>query len=212
MMMLMGYPQKLLTEGEEIVTEFRPHWRLLVIPVFWFVLGLVLIVLVFQEWAWPDNTTADIITGVIIGIGMIYLVVRPFVKWAFTQYVLTNERLVTRSGMIARSGIEIPLENITNVVFNQGILERILKAGDLLIESAGESGQSRFQDIPRPDEFQSLLYRVREQRTRELASEDATVVQSDATERLERLARLYKEGVITDEEYAEKRQTLLDEI
>jgi uncharacterized membrane protein YdbT with pleckstrin-like domain len=208
----MGYPQKLLTEGEEIVTEFRPHWRLLVIPVFWFVLGLVLIVLVFQEWAWPDNTTADIITGVIIGIGMIYLVVRPFVKWAFTQYVLTNERLVTRSGMIARSGIEIPLENITNVVFNQGILERILKAGDLLIESAGESGQSRFQDIPRPDEFQSLLYRVREQRTRELASEDATVVQSDATERLERLARLYKEGVITDEEYAEKRQTLLDEI
>ena len=208
----MGYPQKLLTEGEEIITEFRPHWRLLVIPVFWFILGLALIVLVFQEWAWPDNTTADVITGIIIGIGMVYLVVRPFVKWAFTQYVLTNERLITRSGMIARSGIEIPLENITNVVFNQGILERLLKAGDLLIESAGESGQSRFQDIPRPDEFQSLLYRVREQRTRELASEDATVIQVDATERLERLARLHTEGVITDEEYAEKRQELLDEI
>ena len=208
----MGYPQKLLTEGEEIITEFRPHWRLLVIPVFWFILGLALIVLVFQEWAWPDNTTADVITGIIIGIGMVYLVVRPFVKWAFTQYVLTNERLITRSGMIARSGIEIPLENITNVVFNQGILERLLKAGDLLIESAGESGQSRFQDIPRPDEFQSLLYRVREQRTRELASEDATVVQVDATERLERLARLHTDGVITDEEYAEKRQELLDDI
>ena len=208
----MGYPQKLLTEGEEIITEFRPHWRLLVIPVFWFILGLALIVLVFQEWAWPDNTTADVITGIIIGIGMVYLVVRPFVKWAFTQYVLTNERLITRSGMIARSGIEIPLENITNVVFNQGILERLLKAGDLLIESAGESGQSRFPDIPRPDEFQSLVYSVREQRTRELASEDATVVQVDATERLERLARLHTEGVITDEEYAEKRQELLDEI
>ncbi len=208
----MGYPQKLLTEGEEIITEFRPHWRLLVIPMFWFILGLVLIALVFQEWAWPDNTTADVITGIIIGIGMVYLVVRPFVKWAFTQYVLTNERLITRSGMIARSGIEIPLENITNVVFNQGVLERVLKAGDLLIESAGESGQSRFQDIPRPDEFQSLLYRVREQRTRELASEDATVIQVDATERLERLAHLHSEGVITDEEYADKRQALLDEI
>jgi uncharacterized membrane protein YdbT with pleckstrin-like domain len=208
----MGYPEKLLTEGEEIVTEFRPHWRLLVIPVFWFILGLVLIVLVFQEWAWPDDTTADIITGIVIGIAMVFLVVRPFVKWAFTQYVLTDERLITRSGLIARTGIEIPLENITNVVFNQGILERILQAGDLLIESAGESGQSRFQDIPKPDEFQSLLYRVREQRTRELASEDATVVQVDATERLERLSRLHKEGIITDEEYAEKRQTLLDEI
>ena len=208
----MGYPHKLLTEGEEIVTEFRPHWRLLAIPLLWFILGLVLIVLVFQEWAWPDNTTADVITGVIIGIAMVYLVVRPVVKWAFTQYVLTNERLITRSGMIARTGIEIPLENITNVVFNQGILERILKGGDLLIESAGESGQSRFQDIPRPDDFQSLLYRVREQRTRELAKEDSTAVPSDATERLERLARLHKEGVITDEEFAEKRQTLLDEI
>ncbi len=208
----MGYPHKLLTEGEEIVTEFRPHWRLLAIPLLWFILGLVLIALVFQEWAWPDNTTADVITGVIIGIAMVYLVVRPVVKWAFTQYVLTNERLITRSGMIARTGIEIPLENITNVVFNQGILERILKGGDLLIESAGESGQSRFQDIPRPDDFQSLLYRVREQRTRELAKEDSTAVPSDATERLERLARLHKEGVITDEEFAEKRQTLLDEI
>ena len=208
----MGYPHKLLTEGEDIITEFRPHWRLLVVPLLWFILGIVLIVLVFQEWAWPDNTTADIITGVIIGFGIVYLVVRPFVKWAFTQYVLTNERLITRSGMIARSGIEIPLENITNVVFNQGVLERILKAGDLLIESAGESGQSRFEDIPRPDEFQSLLYRTREERTRELANDDSTAVQSDATERLERLARLYKEGVITDEEYAEKRRTLLDEI
>jgi uncharacterized membrane protein YdbT with pleckstrin-like domain len=208
----MGYPQKLLTEGEEIVTEFRPHWRLLAIPLLWFILGLVLIVLIFQEWAWPDNTTADVVTGVIIGIAMVYLVVRPVVKWAFTQYVLTNERLITRSGMIARTGIEIPLENITNVVFNQGILERVLKAGDLLIESAGESGQSRFQDIPRPDDFQSLLYRVREQRTRELATEDSYAVPADATERLERLARLHKEGVITDEEFAEKRQTLLDEI
>ena len=208
----MGYPHKLLTEGEDIITEFRPHWRLLVVPLLWFILGIVLIVLVFQEWAWPDNTTADIITGVIIGFGIVYLVVRPFVKWAFTQYVLTNERLITRSGMIARSGIEIPLENITNVVFNQGVLERILKSGDLLIESAGESGQSRFEDIPRPDEFQSLLYRTREERTRELANDDSTAVQSDATERLERLARLYKEGVITDEEYAEKRRTLLDEI
>jgi uncharacterized membrane protein YdbT with pleckstrin-like domain len=209
----MGYPEKLLTEGEEIVTEFRPHWRLLVIPVFWFIVGLALIVLVFQEWAWPDNTTADVVTGIIIGAAMVFLVIRPFVKWAFTQYVLTNERLITRSGMIARTGIEIPLENITNVVFNQGIIERLLKAGDLLIESAGESGQSRFRDIPRPDDFQSLLYRVREQRTRELAQEDSAGGPiSDATERLERLARLHKEGVITDEEFAEKRQTLLDEI
>ena len=116
--------------------------------------------------------------------------------------------------MIARRGIEIPLENITNVNFSQTIIERALGAGDLIVESAGETGRSEFTNIPRPDEFQALLYKVREERSRTLGESGgpAPTTQLDPTERLHKLSELHKSGVISDAEYQEKRQKLLDEI
>lgn len=211
----MGYPERLLTEGEDIVREFRPHWRLLVIPLLWLVAGIVLMVLVLAVFSIDSGLVEAVIAAAVVLL-LIPLVLRPFVRWWFTIYVLTTERLITRSGVIARAGIEIPLENIANVLFHQNVLERILRSGDLLIESAGESGQSRFNDVPQPDEFQSLLYRVREARAKSLAREEGSLVAEavapDPTERLERLARLHAEGVISDEEFAEKRQRLVDEI
>ena len=206
----MAYPRRLLSDDESIVTEFRPHWRLLFIPVAWLLAGIVAIVSMYALFD-LSGTVASIVVAVIT-VAMVWLVVTPFVKWWFTVYVLTSERLITRSGVIARSGIEIPLENINNVLFHQNVLERILKAGDLLIESAGESGQSRFENIPRPDEFQSVLYKVREARTKALAREEGGGAQVDATQKLERLARLYREGAVTEEEFEAAKRSLLDEI
>ena len=212
----MAYPRKLLTEDEEIIREFRPHWRMLAIPVLWVVAAIVATVLIYQ-WIPPDDSTVDLITSLVVVAALIPLSVMPVVNWWFTAYVLTNERLITRSGVIARAGIEIPLENINNVIFNQNVLERILKSGDLLIESAGESGQSHFADIPDPEEFQSLLYRTRELRSGKAGSAGARpasvpAAQADPMEQLERLARLHRDGVLTDEEFAQKKQALLDQM
>jgi uncharacterized membrane protein YdbT with pleckstrin-like domain len=207
----MSYPERLLTDDEKIITQFRPHWRLLALPVLWVVAAIVAIVLVYQVI--PGEDWVDHITTILIVALLVPLAVSPFIRWWFTAYVLTNERLITRSGIIARAGIEIPLENINNVLFNQNIVERLLKSGDLLIESAGESGQSRFSDIPEPEEFQALLYRTREERVTAAARDEARVLQApDPTEQLERLAGLHRDGVISDEEYEAKRQALLDEI
>lgn len=205
----MSYPEKFLTEGEHVVSQFRPHWRLLVIPVLWVIAAIAAIILAYQMI--PGEGAVDLVIAIVVVVALVPLAVVPFVKYWFTAYVLTNERLITRSGVIARSGIEIPLDNITNVVFNQSILERFLKSGDLLIESAGESGQSRFSDIPEPEAFQSLLYKVREDR--EDAHRTRPIMPGgDATERLQRLAKLHEDGVISDDEYEEKRRALLDEI
>ncbi|HLA66469.1 MAG TPA: PH domain-containing protein [Acidimicrobiia bacterium] len=202
----MAYPRRLLTENESVVREFRPHWRLLFFPFLWAVLFTAAIV---ATWVVrPDVPTFDwAVTGVAI-IGLMRFSIYPFVSWWFTHYILTNHRLIRRGGIIARAGKEIPLENINDLSFSQNPLERVLRAGDLLIESAGEQGQERFADIPDPEAFQSLVYKVREIRSKEMSSGHGAE-STDAASVLERFGSLLKEGLITREEYDRKKQEIL---
>jgi uncharacterized membrane protein YdbT with pleckstrin-like domain len=210
----MTYPDRLLTEDEHIVRQFRPHWRMLAIPILWAIAAIVASILLFVYIPDENRVIAWIGTGLMVA-ALVPLTIVPIVQWWFTAYVLTNERLITRKGVISKAGIEISLENISNVWFKQNVLERLLRSGDLLIESAGETGQSRFSDIPDPEGFQSLLYRTREERTAALnrdASAPAPPAGDDPTSKLERLAQLHRDGALTDEEFAAKKQALLDEI
>jgi len=208
----MAFPDNILTEDEKIIRQFRPHWRMLAIPVLWLIGGIIAIVVIFGVIPLDDYAVVRWILAAVVVVAMIPLVVSPFIDWWFTHYVLTSERLITRTGMIARSGIELPLQNINNVLFNQSVIERVLKSGDLLIESAGESGQSEFTNIPNPEEFQSLLYRTREEQGLKSAAEESAIaadMTKDPTEQLERAARLRDEGVLSEEEFQAMKSQIL---
>lgn len=217
-LIVMPWPEDALSQDETIVTAFRQHWKLLVIPIGWFILAMAIIIVVLtRDWWQPAEW---VIVLAVVGAG-IWFIVRPVVSWATTRYVLTTHRLITRRGLVAKSGIEIPLERITNVNFSQTMFERMLGAGDLLVESAGTGGQSAFSNIPHPDAFATLLYKVREERSVALqgrppaapaAPAAAPDASSDATERLQRLKQLHNDGVLTDAEYEEKRGKLVGEI
>jgi len=198
----MRYPDSLLSQGEQVLRAFRPHWKSLVIPAAWTLLVVIGLALTPRlPSGWPRNAVY-----IIILLGWVMVAVVPVFRWWFTQFVLTNERLILRKGVIARSGVEIPLEVINDVIFSQSVFERLLGFGDLIIESAGEMGQSRFSNIPRPDEFQAELYAARELRTKELTSAESP------SDTLATLARLHGDGILTDEEFEAKKQKLLDEI
>ena len=202
----MAYPRRLLTEGETVIREFREHWRLLVVPLF---MGLVAIGVMIVTWfVLPEN---EIVDWVITGIGALALIrwgLWPLIQWWFRTYVLTSERLITREGVISREGFEIPLESINDIRFSQNVLERVLRSGDLLIESAGQLGQSEFHNIPDPEQFQSLVYRVREERVAGLAAEATR----DPASQLELLTQLHRDGLLSDEEFEEKRQKLIEQL
>jgi uncharacterized membrane protein YdbT with pleckstrin-like domain len=199
----MPYPDSQLTEGEEIVSAFRPHWKSLVIPAV-VTIGFIVGVLLAGSLL-PAGVPRNVVY-VVLSAGFLVFAVVPFLQWWFTIFVLTNERLIMRKGIIARAGIEIPLEVINDVIFSQTVFERLLGFGDLIIESAGERGQSRFSNIPRPSDFQSELYRVREDRARDLAGGGSRA------ETLQVLAELHRSGALTDEEFAAKKAELLDEL
>jgi uncharacterized membrane protein YdbT with pleckstrin-like domain len=156
----MAFPRRLLTEGEELVMDLRPHWIALVGPV-------LVTILVIVGWiiALPrlpgDGRGHDILVWVTWGAGVIILIVYPvraFIRWATSHFVVTTQRLIHRVGLIAKDSMEVPLERINDVRFHQGVLERMIGAGDLIIESAGERGQEVFSNIRRPENTQKVIY------------------------------------------------------
>lgn len=208
----MAYPEDLLTEDERVLRDFHPHWRVLLPVIAWTLVGVAVIV---AAWVIPDDNAVVGWLGTALGVAtLLGLALPPLARWLFTQYVLTTERIVVRTGIVSRQGTEIPLENINDVHFSQSVIERLLGYGDVILESAGMQGQSELHDIPDPEAFQSAIYRAREDRSVHIhggghgGGED----RRDPVSRLEALADLHDRGAITDAEYEAKKQRLLDEI
>jgi uncharacterized membrane protein YdbT with pleckstrin-like domain len=152
----MGYPTRLLSEGERIDLELRPHWKALVLPVITFILtagiGGFLAAIAPSGGAQKPLWIAIAVVAVIL---IFWFTLRPWITWLNTNYVITNRRLIIRLGFIHRVGRDIPLEKINDVSFrHDSILDRMLGCGTLVCESAGEHGQVELDDIPHVEETQ----------------------------------------------------------
>ena len=89
------------------------------------------------------------------GLAFVVLVfgVWPWLKWLTRTSTLTNERLVTRQGIIRRTGRDIPLDRINDTAYDQGIIDRMVKCGTLKVSAASEQGTVVLRDIPHVHEF-----------------------------------------------------------
>jgi hypothetical protein len=92
-----------------------------------------------------------------------WLTVKPWLGWRTTHYVFTTHRVLIRRGILHHTGRDISLQRISDVGFRQSLWDRIVRAGTLTIESAGEHGQETLHDIPRSDQMQQTLNRLIEQ-------------------------------------------------
>ena len=205
----MPYPKKNLNADETIALDMHPHWWYFAEPAGSLILVIVLGIL--QAVKGPEGKTGDAIKYVLIGLLVLTAlwVIGRYLKWITTNFVMTSQRLIFRQGIIAKSGIEIPLDRVNNVNFNQSIFERILGAGDLLIESGGEDGQQRFTDIRNPEKVQNLLH-AQVEITRGRAGKRASSQSSDPSEQLERLEGMLKRGTLTQAEFESQKRKLLD--
>jgi uncharacterized membrane protein YdbT with pleckstrin-like domain len=159
----MGYPAKLLTQGETIEFETRPHWRSMILP------SLVLLVTVgvagFLLAALGSGTVQTWGRWAIAGVAVVILFVwfvRPLLTWLTTQYVFTSRRIITRTGIVARSGKDMPLSKVNDVSFDYTVIERLLGCGTLTVSSASEDGVLVIRNVPKVEEIQREIYRLTE--------------------------------------------------
>jgi membrane protein YdbS with pleckstrin-like domain len=178
-------------------------------------------------------TTVVWIAFVVVIIGWL---IYPVFAWFFAHFILTDRRLILSQGIINKSTMAMPLEQLNDVRTSQNAWERIFNYGDVVIETAGEFGQQPFTNIGHPLEVKKQIFEQRKiyeeqqetRRGKEMAQEMATVMQTQApapppaaapaaapvetsvVERLEKLTELHASGALSDAEFQKAKEELLE--
>jgi uncharacterized membrane protein YdbT with pleckstrin-like domain len=203
----MAFPSRLLNDNETVSVDLHPHWWYLAAPSIAIVLaiaaGVATLVATEVDSTW--RTAAGWATIVAIVASSCWLLSR-YGRWLTTHFVITNRRVIFRTGLLTKRGTEIPIDRVNTVYFHQSIWERVLGVGDLLIESGGETGQQRFTDIRQPDRVQRVLHAEMEARELRGRGPDGVV---DVAGQLEKLESLLLRGTITVDEFERQKRRLL---
>jgi uncharacterized membrane protein YdbT with pleckstrin-like domain len=205
-----AFPEEQLNTEEEVVLDLRPHW--------WFfanqasallgvlVLGLIAVTLVQQAVI----TVAALVLVVVV---LIWFIAR-YVVWSTTSFVVTSDRLISRVGVLSRQGIEIPLERVNTVFYSQSFFERLIGSGDLEIESASEQGSQKFSNIRRPLNVQNEIYRQMESNENRKFDRVGRNLggggEVSIPDQIEKLDQLRQKGIISNDEFQQKKRELLD--
>jgi membrane protein YdbS with pleckstrin-like domain len=160
-----------LSEGERFVLRLHPHWKTLLRPIFILVVIVAAAIAALVLIPSGHSQYRIAVGGVALLAAIIWFAV-PLLRWKTTSYELTTRRLRLRRGILTRSGRDFPLIRISDVSFSHGPIDRLLGAGRLIVESAGEHGQLVLNEIPQVERVQATLFQLVEDEQARLARED----------------------------------------
>lgn len=145
-----------LGQGEEIVVTVRTHAKALIVPAIVLILlgaALGISIALFPPGWQP------VATYVAIGLALIlflWLVLGPFLRWRTSTYTITDRRIITRKGILNKTGHDLPLRRINNVNYDKSLTDRMLGCGTLVLETA--AGQPlMLPDVPRVEEVHRII-------------------------------------------------------
>lgn len=96
---------------------------------------------------------------IILGVGLVIFAI-PIYKHILRRrevYTLTNHKLEMRYGIISKTVRNIPLRNIQDVTVTASVWQRFLKLGDIVIDSASESGSIHLNEIHHPERYANII-------------------------------------------------------
>jgi uncharacterized membrane protein YdbT with pleckstrin-like domain len=201
-----------LIPDEQLVLDLRPHPIALVMPAVVTIVGFVA-----ASWLTAKTDVADWVWWVLFLVLLVLYPVPKLIAWLTSNFAVTSDRVIHRQGFIAKRSMEIPLEAINDVRFEQGILDRMVGAGTLVISSASEFGRNTFDDIRHPEAVQKVIYEQGESNKKRMYQGSAAgqgpppppPATPSATTELERLARLRADGVLSEEEFQVQKAKIL---
>jgi len=197
-----------LQPGEEIL--YRAHITRLVLAPLTALLAFVLAAAALT-WFWGQNLAGAVIAlavAVVVGavLGWKLLVLRA------NEFVLTNHRVLRNTGILNRQSMDSRLDKINNIEHRQTLWGRLLGFGDVEIDTASETGMAVFRNIARPLDFKRAIAAAAEQYRAGVRAGFAAPAAPSGADRLRQLKSLLDDGLISRDEYEEKRRQLLADL
>lgn len=202
----MPFPRKLLNDGEDVIAEIRPHWWTFAKPV---TLTVLFFTLAVVAKAAVDIPLVTALLAAVALAGLVWALAR-YLRWSTTLFVVTTDRLILRDGVLAKRGKEMPLERLNDISVSQTLFERMIGAGDLVLQSGGEKGAQVVSNVPRPFGVQNVVYAEIERASARAADRMAGRRELSIPEQIEKLDELRRRGALTQSEFDAKKTQLLE--
>jgi uncharacterized membrane protein YdbT with pleckstrin-like domain len=199
----MSFTKKQLLSGEKLIILARQHLLVLFLPGLLNILALLVLIKLsihFEE-AWI----------LILCLAPLGYLLWEFMAWRSKEYILTDRRVVIQEGVFSVSSFDAPLDKINNVFHRQSLMGRLLKYGEVGLETASEQGTTVFAFLSQPLDFKNSIVRQREL-CRSDPGSTGKAQQPSIPHLIEELASLRDRSIISESEFQEKKRILLEKI
>jgi uncharacterized membrane protein YdbT with pleckstrin-like domain len=202
------YVESLLGNREKIILVARQHWFILISAiVFEIIIILVIISLtVLAGVFWADFALLIGAIGTILLLLPLSTMIRDILDWMNEQFIVTNRRVIQISGVLNKNVTDSSLSKVTDVKMSKSFFGRIFNYGDIEILTASEFGANLFRRIEEPVGFKIAMLNAKEELEQGKFPERENF---DVVEVLTNLDRLRELGILTEEEFSQKKSELL---
>jgi uncharacterized membrane protein YdbT with pleckstrin-like domain len=227
----------LLATGERVLLVRQRHWLTFLEAGRWFVLALVAgLVAGALDQAVADNGVAGPISTILGWAFWIFLIagliglIWYFLVWRIERYLVTTRRVIEAGGLINKYTHDTSLQAITDMNVGHPWLGRIFGYGEIDLLTAAEAGTAKIRFLPDADGFKRALLDAKQEHELEVgggralqeavaAAQDREGQQAPAglsadelDSALSRLADMRDRGLITQQEFDDKKRELLDRL
>ena len=132
----MGYAEKVLQPGETIVYRAHLHWIVYLAGI---VLVIAAVILALLAVALPgDALRLGLMVAALIALFLgLFQMLRAWFVVANTEIIVTNRRLIYKTGFIARDTVEMNLDKVESVLVEQTLVGRMLGFGRVIVRGVG---------------------------------------------------------------------------
>jgi len=197
-----------LKKDEKIILETKPHWFTLVGP---FIITLIATIIGLAVGQF----------GILVALFFIGYFIYKVVERNNNLWAVTNLRVIDEYGVFSNNSKESPLEKINNVAYSQSFWGKMFGYGNVQIQTAAEIGSTTYVAVENPKELKDTITHMQEEYKQHQITKQATELAkaiaigqqnntTDVSSELEKLHNLKEKGILTEEEYNNRKTKILN--
>ena len=211
-----GYINRMLGEQENILLTTRQHWFVVFASIFFELVVIIVIIIASVLAALLLPAILGPIAGLVAAILPVFALlpiatgIYDIVTWWNRQYIVTSRRVIQISGIFNKNVIDSSLEKVNDVKLQQSVLGRLFDYGDVEILTASELGANLFRRIEDPIRFKTAMLNAKE--NLESGNDIGRKRGEDIPTLINQLDELRKKGILSEQEFLQKKAELLAKI